>query len=63
MALDDMMQHFKPDIDGAMIVRNCNEAEEIILGAYSGERELECFEVQRLRLLLSEIAREVTKCG
>lgn len=61
MALDDMMQIFKPDIDAAMIVRNCNECEEIICNAYNGERELECFEVQRLRLLLSEIAREAAK--
>lgn len=61
MALDDDMQRFKPDIDAAMILRNCNECEEIICNAYNGERELECFEVQRLRLLLSEIAREVAK--
>lgn len=61
MALDDDMQRFKPDIDAEMIVRNCNECEEIICSAYNGERELECFEVQRLRLLLSEIAREVAK--
>jgi hypothetical protein len=61
MALDDDMQRFKPGIDAAMIVRNCNECDEIICNAYNGERELECFEVQRLRLLLSEIAGEVSK--
>lgn len=61
MALDDDMQIFNPCIDAAMIVRNCNECEAIICNAYNGDRELECFEVQQLRLLLSEIAREVAR--